>query len=104
LNIRYSSYYISYSISFALWPLYVSSSLILNSLFTSFTSSSSYSSRRVILVAGVSDLALPDMLPKGLGALGYGLNPDIVVFPICARTVKGLRCLKCNVPAQDVGS
>jgi hypothetical protein len=68
----------SYGISFALWPLYVSSNLILNSLFTLFTSSSSCSSRRAVFVAGVSDLALPDMLPEGLGALGCGLDPDIV--------------------------
>jgi hypothetical protein len=67
----------SHGISFALWPSYVSGSLILNSLFTSSTSSSSCSSRRVVLVAGVSDLALPDILPKGLRALRYGLNPDI---------------------------
>jgi hypothetical protein len=100
---RYSSHYISYSISFALWPLYVSGSLILNSLFTSSTSSSSCSSQRVMLVAGVSDLALPNMLPEGLRALRCGLNPDIVVFPIYTRTVKGSRCLKCNVPAPDVG-
>jgi hypothetical protein len=77
---RYSLYYISHGISFALWPLYVSSSLILNSLLTLSTSSSSCSSQRVVLVAGVSDLALPDTLPKGLGAFRYSLNPDIVVF------------------------
>jgi hypothetical protein len=77
---RYSSHYMSHGVSFALWPSYVSSSLILNSLFTLSASSSSCSSRRVVLVAGISDLALPDMLPEGLGALGYGLNPDIVEF------------------------
>jgi hypothetical protein len=66
--------------SFALWPLYVSGSLILNSLFTLSTSSSSCSSRRVVLVASISDLALPDMLPEGLRALGYSLNLDIIVF------------------------
>jgi hypothetical protein len=90
----------SHGISFALWPLYISSSLILNSLFTSSTSSSSYSSQRVVLVAGISDLALPNMLPEGLRALRYGLNPDIVVFfPIYTRTIRGSGCLKCNVPA-----
>jgi hypothetical protein len=31
-------------------------------------------------VAGVSDLTLPDILPEGLGALGCGLDPDIVGF------------------------
>jgi hypothetical protein len=77
----------------------VSSNLILNSLFTSFISAFSSSSQRVILVTGISDLALPNMLPEGLGALRYNLNLDIVVFPIYTRTVKGLRCLKYNVPA-----
>jgi hypothetical protein len=90
----------SHGISFALWPSYVSSSLILNSLFTLSTSSSSCSSQRVILVAGVSDLTLPNMLPEGLRALRYGLDPDIVVFfPIYTRTVRGSGCSKCNVPA-----
>jgi hypothetical protein len=85
----------SYSISFALWPSYISSSLILNSLFTSSTSSSSYSSRRVVLVAGVSNLTLPNMLPEGLGALRYGLDLDIVeFFPYYTRTVKVLKVLK----------
>ena len=31
-------------------------------------------------MAGVSDLALPDMLPEGLRALRYSLNPDIEIF------------------------
>jgi hypothetical protein len=93
----------SHGVSFALCLSYVSSSLILNSLFTSSASSSSCSSRRVVFVAGVSDLALPDILPEGLGALGYGLDPDIVGFFYYTRTVRVLRCSKCNVPAQDVG-
>jgi hypothetical protein len=79
----------SHGVSFALWPSYVSGSLILNSLFTFSISASSGSSQRVVLVASVSDLALPDMLPEGLRALGCGLDPDIVVFPIRTRTVKG---------------
>jgi hypothetical protein len=31
-------------------------------------------------VTGVFNLALLNMLPKGLGALGYGLDPDIIEF------------------------
>jgi hypothetical protein len=55
-------------------------------------------------VAGVSDLALPDMLPEGLRALRCGLNPDIVEFFLFILGPLGfLRCLKYNVLAQDIG-
>jgi hypothetical protein len=53
-------------------------------------------------MVGVSDLALPAMLPKGLGALGYGLDPDIVVFLLELGPSMVLRCLKCNAPAQVI--
>jgi hypothetical protein len=54
-------------------------------------------------VAGIFDLTLANMLPKGLRALGYNLNLDIIIFPIYTRTIKGLRCLKYNVPALNIG-
>ena len=51
-------------------------------------------------MAGVSDLALPNMLPEGLGALGYGLNPDIVELFLFVLGPSGFsRCSKCNAPA-----
>jgi len=50
----------------------------------------------------VSNLALPIILLKGLGALGYSHNPDIIVFLLVTRTIKGIRCLKCNALAQVI--
>ena len=91
---RYNSHCISQGVSFALLLLYVSGNLILNSLFTSSTSTSSSSSRRVVFIIDVSNLALPMTLPKGLSALGYSHNPDIVIFLLIAKTINSIKVLK----------